>query len=288
MWHALVRTDNLLGPKYALGSVLDNIAAIQAALPLFQDHEALRLVDWASQFAESAAWLHEDLGQLPQAASWIDRAHAWAMQTGNQPMVTWTVVGRARQALERSDPGAALPLAEAAEFASRSISPRMRAAALCYQAEAHALLGDEVACHRALDLAERCADEGGPDEKGDAVAGGHGSFCTTDYVSAQRGRCWLRLGKPDRSLPLYTAGLQTRPTVYQRDRGWGLAGLAATHFALGEAEPAATIASKALQIGINAGSARTVEAALRVVRQLPKSAQIPETNYLLGASEARA
>jgi hypothetical protein len=286
MWHALVRTDNLLGPKHALGGVLDNIAAVQAVFPRFHDHEKLRLVDWAAQFAESAAWLYEDLRQLPQAAGWIDRAHGWAVQTGNEPMTTWTVVGRARQALERGDPGAALPLAQAAERGSRSVSPRMRAAALCSEAEAHASLGDEVACHRALDLAERYTDADGPDERGDAVAGGHGSFCTTDYIAAHRGRCWLKLGRPDRSLPLYLDGLRTRPTVYQRDRGWDLAGLAATHLALGDAELAAMIASEALQIGITVGSARTVQEALRVVRELPHAVQSPETEYLLGTSGA--
>ena len=147
----------------------------------------------------------------------------------------------------------------------------MRAAALCYEAEAHALTGNERACQHALDLAETCAGELEADERGDAVAGGHGSFCTTNYVAAQRGRCWLRLGKPDRALPLYLEGLNDQPTIYQRDRGWSLAGLAGAQQALGDPEQATATASEALHIGMTTGSARTVDEVLRVV---PRAAHI--------------
>ena len=283
MWHALVRADNVLGPRYALGGVLDNIGVVYASLPQLQGTDAQRLFGWGAKFAESASWLYEDLGELEQATSWLDRAHAWAVRADDQSMTTWTLVGRARQALQRGDAHASLPLSEAVESASRPVSPAMRAAALCYQAEAYAVIGDERACHHALDRAETFACEVEYDQRGDAVAGGHGSFCTTNYVAAQRGRCWLRLGKPDRALPLYLEALHNQPTSYQRDRGWSLAGLAGAQQALGDPERAASTAYEALQIGMSTGSARTVGEVLRIVPQLPSSSRTPEADYLHGA-----
>jgi transcriptional regulator with XRE-family HTH domain/tetratricopeptide (TPR) repeat protein len=272
MWHTLVRADNILGPRYALGGVLDNIGAVHASMPHLQGTDAQRLLGWGAKFAESAAWLYEDLGELQQATSWLDRAHAWASRAGDESMTTWTLVGRARQALERGDALASLPLSEAAESAGRLVSPAMSAAALCYQAEAHALRGNERACQHALDLAETCVSELEYDDRGDAAAGGHGAFCTTNYLAAQRGRCWQMLGKPDRALPLYLEGLNNQPAVYQRDRGWGLAGLAGVLHAIGNPEQAATTAYEALYIGVTTGSARTVDEVLRVVPELSPSA----------------
>ena len=283
MWHALVRADNLLGPRYALGGVLDNIGAVYASMPHLQGTDAQRLLGWGAKFAESAAWLYEDLGELQQATSWLHRAHVWASRAGDDSMTTWTMVGQARQALERGDPLASLPLLEAAESAGRLVSPAMGAAALCYQAEAHALKGNERACQQALDLAETCVSELEYDDRGDAAAGGHGAFCTTNYVAAQRGRCWRMLGKPDRALPLYLEGLSKQPVVYQRDRGWGLAGLARVLHALGDSEQAVTMAYEALQIGLTTGSARTVDEALRVVPELSPSAPTTRVDDLFGA-----
>ena len=91
-------------------------------LPHLQGTDAQRLLGWGAKFAESAAWLYEDLGQFQQATSWLDRAHAWALRAGDESMTTWTLVGRARQALERGDAIASLPLSEAAESAGR-LSP---------------------------------------------------------------------------------------------------------------------------------------------------------------------
>jgi tetratricopeptide (TPR) repeat protein len=141
----------------------------------------------------------------------------------------------------------------------------MLAAILQQEAQAHALDGAEVACQGALDQAyERAAS---PDDPGDA-SHGHGSFCTPGYVEMQRGRCWLRLGRPMKAMTAFESALLSLPPVYRRDRGVALSGQAAAFAAIGEPGEAATAAIQALSVARDAGSERIVNMVIPVATAL--------------------
>jgi hypothetical protein len=91
-WHALVRTDNLLGPRFALAGVLGQIGVIEALLPELRDMPRRAAVRLGAQYAESAAWLHEDAGNTAQARYWTSRAMEWAYEGDDQRMMAWTTL----------------------------------------------------------------------------------------------------------------------------------------------------------------------------------------------------
>jgi tetratricopeptide (TPR) repeat protein len=137
----------------------------------------------------------------------------------------------------------------------------MLAAILQQEAHAYALDGAEAACLAALDQAhERAAS---PDDPGDASSG-HGSFCTPAYVEMQRGRCWLRLGRPANARAALDRAILSLPPVYRRDRGVALSALATAFAALDEPSEAATAATQALGVARDAGSARIVSMVIPV------------------------
>src|SRR5205823_2500819 len=144
------------------------------------------------------------------------------------------------------DAAAAAGLAAAARREGGDLPGPMLAAISQQEAHAHALDGAEAYCLAALDQAlEQAAS---PDDPGDASSG-HGSFCTPAYLEMQRGRCWLRLGRPMRAMAALDSAAGTLPPVYRRDRGVALSALAAAYAAVGEPGEAASAAMQALEVG---------------------------------------
>jgi tetratricopeptide (TPR) repeat protein len=264
-WHALVRTDNLLGPRHALGGVraqLDVIDALLRAVRLPARRDVLQL---GARYAESAAWLHEDSGDMPGARYWTGRSMEWALEAGDRLMMSWTLFRRGEHAAADGDASAAVGLAGAARREGGELPSPMLAAILQQEAHAYALDGAEAACQTALDQAhERAAS---PDDPGDASSG-HGSFCTPGYVEMQRGRCWLRLGRPAEAMAAFDSALLSLPPVYRRDRGVALSGQAAALAAIGEPREAATAAMQALGVARDTGSDRIINMVIPVATAL--------------------
>ncbi|HEY3000914.1 MAG TPA: hypothetical protein VGJ44_01075 [Kribbellaceae bacterium] len=276
-WHALVRTDNLLGPRFALAGVLNEIGAIEALLPSVRDNARRDAVGLGARYAESAAWLWEDTGNLAHARYWTGRAMEWAYEAGDQPMLAWTVARRAQQAAAARNAGQAIGLARAALRDEAKLGAPMRAALRVLQAYGHALDGDEHRSQELLDQAHRWAAH---DTVGDAREG-HGSYCTPSYIELQRAACWLVLGRPTAAVRLYETALPMLPVVYQRDRAAALTGLAAAYAANHQVEQAATVAHQALPVARAAGSHRIVAEITTVSADLVPHRPLPAVAALL-------
>lgn len=214
-WHVLVRTDNLLGPRHALSGVRGQLTVIDDLLRTVRPPARCQVLQLGARYAESAAWLHEDSGDLTGSRYWTGRSMEWALEAGDRLMMSWVLYRRGEHAAA-ADAAAAAGLAAAARREGRDLPDPMLAAIFQQEAYAHALDGAETACLDALDQAfERAAS---PDDPGDA-SGGHGSFCTAAYLDMQRGRCWLRLGRPVKARDALDDAVRTLPPVYRRDRG---------------------------------------------------------------------
>jgi transcriptional regulator with XRE-family HTH domain len=270
-WHALVKTDNLLGPRHALDAVrvyLGVIAALlRTARPPIRD-QVLRL---GARYAESAAWLHEDAGDLTSARYWTGRSMEWAVEGGDRLMVSWALFRRGQQAMATGDPAQIAGLGAAARREARGLPGPMMAAILQQEAHAHALDGAERDCHRTLDRAQALAAE--PDDPGDA-SNGHGSFCTPAYLEMQRGICWLVLAQPGKAVAALQTGIGSLPSVYRRDRGVGLSQQAAAFVAFGEPAEAAAAATEALGIAQDSGSGRILRMIAPVAAALEAHSQL--------------
>ena len=264
-WHALVRTDNLLGPRHALSGVSDQLGVIDTLLRSVRPPLRRRVLQLGAKYAESAAWLHEDSGDMKGARYWTGRSTEWALEAGDRLMMSWVLFRRGEHAAADGDAAAVAGLAAAARREGKELPGPMLAAILQQEARAHALDGDEAACQAALDQAQGQAAS--PYDPGDA-SNGHGSFCTPAYVDMQRGRCWLLLGQAAKARAALDSAIRSLPQVYRRDRGVALSALATAFAAIGEADEAAITATQALAVARDAGSERIVNMVIPVATAL--------------------
>ncbi|UQS26073.1 helix-turn-helix domain-containing protein [Amycolatopsis thermalba] len=276
-WHLLVKTDNLFGPRYALTSVQSHLVMIGDLLAVTRDHARREVARVAAQYAESAAWLHEDAGGLDRAVYWTNRALEWAHEADDRVMLAWTLFRRSQQAAASGDAGQTIGLVQAAQRDEAALAGPMRAALAQQEAHGYALDGDAGSTLRKLDEALAWA---ATDTDGDA-RGGHGSFCTESYLELQRASCWLTLQQPKRAIEVFDRTLPTLPAVYRRDRGVALSRFAVAYAAVDEVEQAASVAREALGIARSAGSVRTEREIQVVGQRLHRHQRVAEVAHLL-------
>jgi transcriptional regulator with XRE-family HTH domain len=281
-WHALVKTDNLLGPRFALAGVLNQISVVEALRSTLRDDQRIEVTRLGAKYAESAAWLYEDTDNMMQARSWTSQAMEWAYEGNDERMLAWTIFRRAQQAAAIPDAAQTIGLAQAARRNEEELATPTRAAIRVQEAYGHALDGNDQAAQRLLDEAHTWAAS---DTVGDAREG-HGSYRTPDYLEIQRGHCWLAAGQPKKAIPLYEDCLRTLPTVYQRNRAATLTRLAVAYAADSQPEQAANTARAALPVARSTGSKRIVGEIKNVGTELIPHRALPAVATLLDELEA--
>jgi tetratricopeptide (TPR) repeat protein len=276
-WHALVKTDNLLGPRFALTGVLEQISVVESLRSVVRDEQRIEVVRLGAKYAESAAWLYEDSNNLGQAHYWTSQAMEWAYEGNDDRMLAWTIFRRAQQAAATPNPAQVIGLSQAARRDEDKLAIPTRAAIRVQEAYGHALDGNERAAQRLLDEAHTWA---AGDTVGDAHQG-HGSYCTPSYIEIQRANCWLTTGRPRKAIALYEEGLRTLPAVYQRNRAATLSRLARAYTADGQPEQAASTAHKALPVARSSGSKRILGELADIGNELIPHRQLPAVAALL-------
>lgn len=281
-WHALVRTDNLLGPRFALSAVREHITIIEELLSVSPASRRGGLLTLAATYAESAAWLYEDAGQFPAATYWVGRAMEWATEAGDDLLVAWTLFRRSQHAAAGGDARRTISLTRSAGKDGDRLPNPMRAAIVQQEAHGYALAGDELMSHRTLDIAHQWAAF---DIVGDA-RGGHGSFCSETYLELQRAQCWTTLRKPHRAVQVYEATLPSLQPVYRRDRGIACGRLARAYAEAGQPEAAAQLGREALAIARDSGSVRSELEVALVGSRLEKHRRLQPVDELLAELSA--
>jgi DNA-binding XRE family transcriptional regulator len=253
-WHSLVRTDNLLGPRFALNGVLAQLEILEALRSIVRDDGRTDVVRVSAQYGESAAWLYEEADRPFHARRWTSQAMEWAYEAQDRGMLAWTLYRRSQQALADGKAVEAVGLAQAARRDDDGLAPPTRAALCVQEAVSHAHDGDEQTSQRLLDSAHEWAAN---DTVGDAREG-PGSFCTTAYIELQRAASWLTLGRPRAAISTFEKALPGLPGVYQRDRATALGRMATAYATDGQVELASQTALEGLALARAAGSRRTV------------------------------
>jgi transcriptional regulator with XRE-family HTH domain len=276
-WHVLVKADNLLGPRHALSSVCSQLGVLLALLRDLRPPLRRQALAVGAQYAESAAWLYEDAGEMAASYRWTGQAMEWALEADDHDMMAWTLFRRSQHAQAEGNAAQVIGLADAAEREQGGRPGPMLAAILQQRAQGLALDSVEVACHTAIDQALELAVV---DHDAGARAG-HGSFCSPAYLEMQRGRCWLMLGRPGKAVASFRTALDTLPSAYRRDRGVAYAGLAAALVAENEVEQAAHAAMDGLMIAADSGSSRILGMVDTVAAELAPHARIEPVAQLL-------
>jgi hypothetical protein len=145
----------------------------------------------------------------------------------------------------------------------------------------YALVGDEVACQRALDTATQLAERSQQEHDE-----GPGRYCTPAYVEIQRAATWIELGRPERAINLLHDSLARLSSVHRRDRGVYLARLASAYALSGSPDISVRKGWEALTVAQATGSRRITTELGQLGSRLTRWESMPEVGQLLKELQA--
>jgi hypothetical protein len=250
----LMEQDNLLGPGHVVPVLLDQIRLIEQLRQGHDGADARDLLLLQAMYSEFAAWCAQDAADWRTAQYWLDRALELAHMTLDPVWPAYILARKAQLAGDMHDPVHAVGLARAAAATARDgYQARLSAAAAVYQAQGHALGGDETACLAALETAHNQADN--PDEDPSVPwAGWLGAL----YVTVHEARCRAALGRHDQAAALYAEAIAGIPDRMCRDRGVYTARMALAQAGAGDIDAAAAAGLAALAVAQATSSGRII------------------------------
>jgi transcriptional regulator with XRE-family HTH domain len=250
----LMEQDNLLGPGHVAPVLLDQIRLIEQLRQGRDGTDARDLLLLQAMYSEFAAWCAQDAADWRTAQYWLDRALELAHMTLDPVWPAYILARKAQLAGDMHDPVHAVGLARAAAATARDgYQARLSAAAAVYQAQGHALGGDETACLAALETAHDQADN--PDEDPSVPwAGWLGPL----YVTVHEARCRAALGRHDQAAALYAGAIAGIPDRMCRDRGVYTARMALAQAGTGDIDAAAAAGLAALAVAQATSSGRII------------------------------
>lgn len=202
-----------------------------------------------SEQLQQAGWAAFDAGAHGQARGHYLDALTAAREAEDSVLVAACLAHLGYQASVVSGEGLAEATAATEAVGSGAPGP-VRALLLERQAWAHAVQGDESCVARALGDAEAALSQ-----VGDQVPHWAG---WVDRVELQimSGRCWAELGRPVRAAPMLENALMAYPDTHARDKSLYLTWLSSAYIDGRELERAAVVATRALELATDVGSAR--------------------------------
>lgn len=249
----LASVDATAGPQTVLALAREQATfvtgLVRGAIGSKRSH-ALRV---ALRLNEFTGWLHQDAGNLDQAASWTDQAISLATEAADPELTAYAVMRRSNIDTDGRDNHAALARANNALETTALEDPRLSGVLLRQRAVAHAMVGDEAACRRDLDDALQMVTANGVNQNAPSLV----PYVTPSYIEMEAANCYLRLGRHSDALGILTQSVQAWPTGSQeRDRGLALARLATAYAGAHEVEMAVTTGHAALKVLAETRSAR--------------------------------
>ena len=270
-------TDNMLGPQRLMTTIHEQTLLIDQLRRDATGDTRSGLLQVGSRYLEFLGWLHQDAGDAAAALAWCDRAVEWAQEAQDDAMVSFVLMRKANQAVGQGDLGRAIGLAQAAQRRQNVPVSTVHVLALQQEAQAHAGVGDPVACLGKLDEAEALISKMEYVESDPA----RGRYCDMSlYLAIKRAACHLELGQARESINGYRQVLAELPAEYHRDRGQYLTQLAEAYAQAGEPDQACAYAEEALVIAAETGSQRTITDLRGLRTTLLQWATVPAVSIL--------
>lgn len=245
----LADSDNLFGPRRVIATVREQINLMQDLRKSYRGTDLRDLLRVQTEYADLLGWLHQDSGDHPAAAFWLDRALEWAHMSADQDAVVFILSRKSQLAGDVGDGAEAIAAAEAGIRMSTPHS-RLAAIATTQSIRGYALLGDEAGCSRAYDAARELLTGAQPDTLS------WGQFFDTSYIDVHHAQSQVLLGNYQTAAEKYDNAIAAMPRGFRRDQGVYLAREALAYAGGKEAEHAANLAISALTIGAETGSGR--------------------------------
>ncbi|WP_406482119.1 hypothetical protein [Streptomyces platensis] len=243
-----------------------------------------------AELGQLTAWLTADQGQDELSNSRFLAALGAARAAGDRPLAAYIISCMSYRAGWAGRPEEALRLIRIARKGSAQEDMGIGQALLATrEARAHASLGDEAACQRALDEAAELSRAGRP-----SAEPLWAYWLTPAVMVADAGRAWLELGCPKRAEPYLTRGIDMLQGSQPRNLLLHSASLAEARLTRGELDGAAAAATDALALAEHVSSqrahARLMALRRRFVRYDSAVARdiVQRADALLAAGRARA
>jgi hypothetical protein len=201
-----------------------------------------RLSSLAGETAGVAGWLRWDMDDPAGAARYFVFAQDAAREGGDRALAAYLAGSAACQPPYRETPERRLD--QLRSLAWSDATPSARAWLAAKEADAHALLGDDGGCLRALDRAERALDDA-PGE-GESRRPRFSPVGAT-WLLGERGASLARLGRTGDARAILLPVLDGLGAESERDRLWLGTALASTYVRDGEPEEACRVAGSVLE-----------------------------------------
>nr|SBO94270.1 putative DNA-binding protein [Nonomuraea gerenzanensis] len=276
--------DGALGPSAALPKVQIVLAAVQRSVREVRPQIRRPLLAVGADAAEFVGWLYRDLGDLPTATYWYDRAIEWAQEADDGPMQGYVLLRKSQLAYDRRDALKVLTLAEAAGLERWQLPAQVRAEVAQQQARGYAMVGEPMdRVERALGEAVQWLDmfESGRGDGGTHLSSTYGRADLTLRTAS----CYIEAGLPARAAGLYQEVLDGT-SLSRRDRGYFLARRAFSLALAGQPDEAAAVGLVSVRLANTTSSRRTKRELERAVRALGPWAARPGPRELEEALRA--
>ncbi|RLV09056.1 hypothetical protein CTZ27_06850 [Streptomyces griseocarneus] len=234
----------------------------------------------AASLAQTVGWHRFDHGQHAAAARFWHAAVHSAHTAGDRDLGAGVLSDLAYQALWLHDPSTAASVLDRA--LRRPLHPAARSVLYLRKARAHAALGEERACTRALEAAEHVFERA-------ADAGTAPSWCTWmshSDLAVDAGRCLLDLGHTRQAHALIQEGTGVLPLAREKTRAVFLAYEAENYLRGGEIDQAAHAAHTAFTMADSIGAPRCTALIRGLAPGFRKHREAPGVERLLDAIRA--
>ena len=210
------------------------------------------------QLSQMAGWLAVDGNRHGAARRFLTTAVYVGYEVGDPGLAASATAYLSLHAGYRGELGSALALAKTARATDETaLTPLTRTMLATREARAHASMGNDRECLRALADVHRSFDRRGDEEEPLWL-----SYVDGVEVAAQEGACHLGLGRAreaEASLTRALNLLDQQAPHRVRDRVHYLSRLAKAHLLVPDVEQACAVATEALNLSEAIGSARVVE-----------------------------
>jgi tetratricopeptide (TPR) repeat protein len=264
---------------------------VQAATRLFTASSlgpsaSARLFSAVAGLTQMAGWLSIDASRHGDASRYLGAAVYAAHEVGDLGLAAHGMGYLSLHAFYRDRPTKALALANTATgMAVASGSARTAATLHNRVARAHARLGDDDACRRALDSARTAYGSGDPDADDPQWI----QYVTDPEIAGQRGACLLDLGRPAEAIEALTEAItlvEQQGDALARDLAHYKTRRASAYLLAQEPTQAVEEAVEVHEITTRIGSARVDERFAELVAKF-QPYDLPEVRALLERVRSR-
>ncbi|MEU4407845.1 helix-turn-helix domain-containing protein [Streptosporangium sp. NPDC023963] len=237
-----IQAEAIMGPLLLISAVQSQVPVVGQLCQVTRGADRTEALNFASELLEFCGWLHQDLGDFIHATMWTNKALDYAMELGDQHVISYILMRKSIIATEAGDHGHGLGLANAALTNSDALTPRLRAVILRTRAMANAHLGETADSARDSETALVEAIEGMAQSESDRA-----SYCTPAYIAMETGATRVLLGEATAAIPIFEASRSQWPESSQaRDHVLFLTRMATAYAVAGEREHACAVTEEAL------------------------------------------